>query len=90
MTTIRKMLIVASVSLLPGGVYAQQGGAGGAAGDQTDPVTGYTCADRFCISVRPNKDCLCQKQNATETDLAKLRFTCIGDVQACPAELLRN
>lgn len=87
MITLRKLLIAASVALLPAaGVLAQTDGAD-FAGDQTDPVTGYPCADRFCLSVRPNSDCLCQKLNPAETDLAQVRFTCIGEIQACPVEL---
>ena len=78
---------VAIVLSIGAALPASAGSRGSFVGDTKDPVTGYPCATRFCDTIRlPNTDCLCQKENPTETRLQNLRLTSIDMTtrQQCP------
>jgi len=62
-----------------------------AAGDTTDPVTGYKCVSQGCMTVRlPDADCICTKRNPGETDVRKVLLACStkagGHWIACPVK----
>jgi hypothetical protein len=83
------VLFAAGCILAPDAGLAQQGhGGGGFTGDHLDPVSGYPCVNQFCDVVRlPGTDCLCAKENPSETVLARLRLSCSAGnrAQSCPA-----
>lgn len=81
----RMLLVAGAFILAPAAVSAQQGDS--FTGDHFDPVTGYPCINQFCDVVRlPGTDCLCAKQNPSETVLARVRLDCRASgnqTQAC-------
>ncbi len=65
--------------------------ADSAAGDTTDPVTGYRCISQGCQSLAlPNADCICVKQNPGEENVNQLVLACStkedGQWVACPVK----
>ncbi|WP_311029486.1 hypothetical protein [Mesorhizobium koreense] len=65
--------------------------AADAAGETTDPTTGYRCVSPGCMSVRlPDADCICVKRNPGETDARKVLLACStresGHWVACPVK----
>lgn len=57
--------------------------------NERDHVTGYLCVTAGCDVLRhPTANCICQKENPAEQNLARLKLTCSarenGQWVACP------
>ncbi|MCC0038221.1 MAG: hypothetical protein H6893_04365 [Brucellaceae bacterium] len=83
---------IIATSTIAGAAFAQHFPSGGRNGfNDIDMVTGYRCISPGCDTLQmPNANCICQKQNASERDLSKLRLVCstkeAGRWVACPVK----
>jgi len=92
LSTLSRAIVMAS-AILTASVASTSIAIADAAGETTDPVTGYECVSQGCMTVRlPDADCICAKRNPGETDVRKVLLVCStktgGHWVACPVKPL--
>jgi hypothetical protein len=90
LSTLSRAIVMAS-AILTASVASTSIAIADAAGETTDPVTGYECVSQGCMTVRlPDADCICAKRNPGETDVRKVLLVCStkagGHWVACPVK----